>query len=338
MFETYKPSGRFGGLSIAFILIGMIAAVAASYVYHLLLHWIPLIYVNFLATIGLGFLLGFFGAMIVNIGKVRNVPLALVIGLLLTLAALGGKFYFQYEQMLSDTVQVLMNDPQAIGADPAEMKKFLRQEISFMDHIQVRVDEGWNIGRGGGGAPVSGIFVYAIWLIEFGIVVWSAATVALGAAREPFSEKLGEWASESEIVMTLPVTNDDMVAQIKAATTVDQLLEIPIPQTDASDQFAVYTVNSIPGQELEDAYLTVELNRIYLDKEGNQQTDVTPLVQLAIITTDQRKQLFENADLLNEAMADYREAVESGEMEEGDGQGVAESESDADGYSEEQDV
>ena len=330
MFETYKPSGRFGGISIALLLVGVVAAVAVSYVYHLALYWIPLIYVNFLATIGLGFLLGFVGAFIVNVGKVRNLPLAIVIGLLLTLAALGGKYYFQYEQMLTDTVQVLMNDPKAIGADPAEVRNFVRQEVSFMDHIQARVDEGWNVGRGGGGgAPISGLFVYAIWLIEFGIVVWSATTVALGAAREPFSEKLGEWASEAEVVMTLPVTNDEMVSQIKAATTVDQLLEIPIPQTDASDQFAVYTVNSIPGQELEDAYLTVELNRLYLDKEGNQQTDVTPLVQHAILTTDQRKQLIENADLLNEAMADYREALETGELEENADQ-VADSDAEAD--------
>jgi hypothetical protein len=51
MFETYKPSGRFGILVIPLVLLGIVLAVAAAYVYHMLLEWIPLIYVNFLATL-----------------------------------------------------------------------------------------------------------------------------------------------------------------------------------------------------------------------------------------------------------------------------------------------
>lgn len=320
MFETYKPSGRFGGLAFPLALVGIVVAVALSFIYHHVLYWIPLIYANFLATLGLGFALGAIGAFIVNTGKVRSILLTLVVGLLMTLAALGGKYYFQYQQMLTDIVAFEMKDPKLADVDPVEMREFVGERVTFMEHINIRAEEGWNIGRGGGGAPVSGIFVYVIWLIEFGIVVFFAVTVALNAANEPFSEKLGEWASEEEVVMSLPVTNEEMVSQIQTATSVDQLLEIPIPQTDASDQFAVYKVNSIPGQELEDAYLTVDLTRIYLDNEGNQQADETSLVQHAVITTDQRKQLVENAELLNEAMADYREALETGELDQAEGQ------------------
>ena len=304
-------------LALPLALIGLIVAIAASFIYHLALHWIPLIYISFLVTFGLGICLGVIGSKIVTIGKVRNVGLAILIGLALTLGALAGKFYFQYQQMLTDTVAIIMEDPEADGADPALIRQALGQELSFAEHIKARVEQGWQIGRPGrdGGAPISGPFVYVIWLIELGIIAWSAVGLTKSAAGEPFSEKMGEWASEEELVMTLPVTSEEMVAQIKAATSVDQLMEIPIPQTDQSDQFAVYKVNSIEGQELEDAYLSVDLMRLYLDKDGNQKSENTPLVKHAVFTSAQRKQLVENAQLLNEAMADFREAVDSEAVE-----------------------
>ena len=313
MFDTYKPSGRFGIIAFPLVLVGIALAIALSFVYQLALHWIPLIYISFLVTFGLGIGLGMVGSKIVKFGKIRNIALAMLTGLLLTLAALAGKFYFQHQQMLTDTVAMIMEDPQAQGSDPAEIRELLKQDLTFSEHIKLRVEQGWQIGRAGrdGGAPISGLFVYLVWLIEFGIVVFSAVGLAWSAAKEPFSEKLGEWASEEEVVMTLPVTSDEMVAQIRAAQTVDELMEIPIPKTDESNQFAVYKVNSIEGQELEDAYLSVDLMTMYLDKDGNQKSDNTPLVQHAIFTSAQRKQLEENAQLLNEAMADYRRALEN---------------------------
>ena len=106
------------------------------------------------------------------------------------------------------------------------------------------------------------------------------------------------------------MTNEEMVRQIESATTVDGLLEIPIPKTDQSDRFAVYRVNSIQGQELEDAYLSVDLLELSLDKEGNQQAKTKSLVQHAVLSAEQRKQLVENASLLKEAMTEYRKRSE----------------------------
>ena len=44
--------------------------------------------------------------------------------------------------------------------------------MSFVDHLKLRVEEGISIGRAGrgGGAPISGIFIYILWLVEFGVV------------------------------------------------------------------------------------------------------------------------------------------------------------------------
>ena len=114
--------------------------------------------------------------------------------------------------------------------------------------------------------------------------------------------------------MFLPVTSEEMVAKIRSATSVDELLEIPIPQTDESMQFAHYYTHSITGQELEDAYLTVELVTYSYNANGEQTTNEEPLIKYAIITSEQRKLLVENASLLQEALEDYRESVEEEEM------------------------
>lgn len=191
------------------------------------------------------------------------------------------------------------------------MRSQFQQNFSIVDHLKLRVEQGWNIGRRGNGAPVGGFFVYLVWLIEAGMLLFYGTKNPLAASGEPYSEKLGEWASEEESVMNLPIMDEKMVAQIQSANSVDDLLSIPIPKTDESDTFAIYRVNSLEGQELEDAYLSVDLLELSVNKKGEQETKVTSLVRHAVLTSDQRKQLLENADLMNEAFAAYRESVEA---------------------------
>jgi hypothetical protein len=307
MFEIYRPSGRFGVLTIPMVIIGLVAAIALAFVYQLLLDLIPLIYISFLVTLGLGFAAGIGGSMIVSAGKVRNVMLAGLIGILLTVSALGAKYYFQYRSMLAEVVDAEMQELEIPAEQQPEFEKAVAQEFTFMRHLELRAAIGWQIGRRGG-MPIQGVFVYLIWLVEAGIVGYLAVKVATGRAREPYSEKLDAWASEAEVVMTLPISSPEMVSKIRAATSVEDLLTIPIPETDESHQFAVYTVKSIEGEELEDAYLSVELITLSINNKGEQEKKEEPLVKYAILSSEQRHQLVENASLLQEALADFREA------------------------------
>ena len=138
----------------------------------------------------------------------------------------------------------------------------------------------------------------------------------MNRAGEPYSEQKGQWADEVDQVMVLPVDDPKMVEKILTAQTLDELLEIPIPKSDESNQFAVYTVNSIEGDELEDAYLSVDLMTVTFDKDGDQNNEMTPLVALAILPTKKRELLIENATLLTEAMDEYRSAVIAEELED----------------------
>ncbi len=337
MFETYKPSGRFSPFVIPAWLIAIVIVVALAFVYQMLLRWLPFIWVSFLITMGFGIVIGAIGTIVVALGHCRNLTLGFLIGSTLLLAGVGGKFYFQHMHFRSQVEQNIRQD-RAIGkqlqellaaaekenpelANMAnEMDKLVEAElaaVTFSETIKHRVDNGWNLGgraRKGGGLPVKGVFVYLIWLAELGIIGYFAVPIVVRTSGDPYSEKLNDWANEAEQVMFLPVTSEEMVAKIRSATSVDELLEIPIPQTDESMQFAHYYTHSITGQELEDAYLTVELVTYSYNANGEQTTNEEPLVKYAIITSEQRKLLVENASLLQEALEDYRESVEEEEM------------------------
>jgi hypothetical protein len=176
-----------------------------------------------------------------------------------------------------------------------------------LEHIKSRVRDGWKLGRGGRrGAGVTDVFVYLVWLVEIVSVLYIAIPIVTTAARQPFAEQLDTWADEIEVVMVLPITGEAMINQIESAQTVQELLDLPIPKTDRSLQHAIYTVHSIPGQDLEDAYITIDLQEILSKADGETEVKTKNLVSLAVITSAQRTQLKENSELMNEAIAEFR--------------------------------
>lgn len=316
MIETYKPSGKFGLLSLPLLGIGIALVVLLAFIYQFAIYWIPFIYINVLLTIGMGIAIGVISSLVVTYGRIRSVTIGCSIAIFLVLACLSAKFGFQYLQSINE-YQDHIRETQALTPEQdAGLFQTVLTGYSFTDHINERTEEGWRIGRITAGFPITGPFVYLIWLIEAGIVVFCAWTGAHTAASVPYNESVNQWADEEDIVMTLPITNYKMVQQIRSATTVDELLSIPIPKTDESNRFAVYTVNSIPGQEMENAYLSVSQVVYTVDDKGEQQSDSTPIVTHAILSKAQRELLVENASIMQEAFDDYRESLEAEALEE----------------------
>lgn len=287
MFETYKPTGKLGVAAIPLWLLAVVVVVPLAIVYVILLEVIPLIYVSVVLTLVAGWLLGWVAYFVCKWGHVRNSMIAWLIGLSLPVAFLAVKYLSQWNFWAID--------------DP---------NLGFMEHLEERVEAGWNIARRGRANQINGFVVYIVWLIEAGVIFFRSPFRAAAQSREPYSDPLKQWASENEQIMVLPVADDEMIAKIRAAATVEQLLEIPIPKSDEATEFAVYNVSSIPGQEMEDAYLSVFLMDLAVGSNGEVEQKMTPLVENAILTSAQRLQLADNASLLKEAMEDYRQAVE----------------------------
>lgn len=304
MFTTYQPSGRFGSLAIPLWIVALVVTPFLAGLYAVLLEVIPLIYISALLTVGSGIALGWMARLVCSKGKVRSVPLGWLIGVSLVLVFIASKFLLQW---LYVTQQI--------------------PGITLLQHLQLRTLQGWVIN---GNIPITDYFVYGIWLIEAGILFYYGGPKGADQAKEPYSEPLDEWASEEEQIMTLPITDPLMVTKIQEASSVDQLLEIPIPKTDQSMQFAIYRVNSIPGKEMEDAYLSVDQMTLQQNSSGEIEQKLKPLVRHAVLSSAQRHELAENASLLQEAMSDFRAAknepepdTEPHDAEQGDsGQGT----------------
>lgn len=317
MFQVYQPSGRFSLLAIPLVVIGIVVVVAAAYFYQLGLEWIPFIYVNVLLTWGMAMLIGKTAAYVIHLGHVRNITLSLLFFALLVVAGLGAKFAYQYVHARMSLESELVNMTQkelGIEADPPltyeelkEVRQLILADFSFADHIEMRVANGWNIGRAN--APISGPVVYLVWVAELGIILYFGSVIALAAVKKPYSEKLNRWADSVTIEMTLPITNPSMVAKISSAKSVQELLELPIPDTDQSDKIAVYEVHSVPDSPEEDAYLNVDLQTHSVNAKGELEIAHEFLVKLAVITAAQRTQLKENSELMQEALAAYRASL-----------------------------
>jgi hypothetical protein len=227
MFDTYKPSGRFSlGFVVWFVVAGLVT-IAAAFVYQLGLHWIPIIYANLLLTLVMGFILGALNGIVIKQGKIRNTGISLLCLLGLILVGVSAKFAFQYWRARGEVQQSLAqmsvqdlptDDGQAVPeVEFAKFREAVLQAYTPIEHLKERVDSGWQIGKVGQanqGNPTSGIVVYIVWLIEVGAFAYIAGKATLAAMKLPFSEKLGVWADENEVVMTLPVTNEEMVAKI----------------------------------------------------------------------------------------------------------------------------
>ena len=329
MFEVYKPSGGFGLSTIIYFLIALVVTVLLGVVYAFGLRFIPFIYISFIMTGVFSLALGFLGATIVTKGHCRSVLLAALIGTLLCGFGVIAKHYVQYELWVGEVTDAQIAyqiSEELLSRDQPEdvrntirkkVRDWVRGEVSFLGHFQVRADEGLVIGKGNG-APITGVLMYLLWAVEFGIVLFLGWMAPITAAKKPYSEKMGMWADETEEVMRLPISSDEMVEQIKSATTVEELLEIPIPQDIDYQRYALYDVHSVAGEELEDAYLSVGLFVKSYDKNGDLKLDETKLVRNAILTSAQRSQLLENASLMEEALDAYRDALAADALDEHD--------------------
>lgn len=333
MFQVYRPSGRFSPLALLLFPVFAIGVVALAYVYQLGLRWIPLIYVNFLLTWCMGMAIGKATQYVVVAGHVRNVALSLLVFAVLVVCGIGAKFGFQFmhaRNVLAEHVSQLTQQELGIEderqLDRAELER-IREAIvtgyTFLDHIDDRVANGWHIGRGAK-APVSGPIVYLVWVAELGIIAYFGGAIVLEAARKPYSEKLARWANSVTNEMSLPITNPVMVAKITAAKSVQDLLTLPIPDTDESNKIAVYEVHSVPDAPNEDAYLNVDLQTYSQNAKGELEVSHEYLVKLAIITAAERAQLKENSELMQEALAAYRESLANKPAESKESEGDTE--------------
>lgn len=192
--KFYEHSGRGGTWGVPMAAVtGVVAALVLAAVYVYVLNWIPFIYVSFLATGAFGFAVGAAVGWGAKIGKLRNMMIAIALGVLVGAIAM----YFAW------AIDPLARFPQ-IGGPLWELEAIWR-------YMQAGYEEGfWTIGRNG--SAVTGPLLALVWVIEAAVVIGLAVVgvnVLLG--EQPFCEETNQWTKTQKAVSRLSLENDDAV-------------------------------------------------------------------------------------------------------------------------------
>ena len=309
MLNLYKPSNQSGNY-LPLLCIGLGATVGLSSVYARLLALASRPEgVNGLLAIAFAVLVAILAVLTATIGHVRNPRTGTWIGISFVLVAIGAKFAWQYEYHVRAAVQQRILNNDFPDESPAEIREIVQHTLTFPAHLRLRIGKGWRFNNAG--VPWNGPTVYTVWALEVLFFLSMCPIATRHLARQPYCEHLKQWATDVNIIIRLPVDSDAMVDKIRAATTVDALLDLPIPQTGTSNRHAEYRVNGVKGKAGEAAYLSIDLVTLKANKNGSKTKPRQNLVQFVFLTSEQRRALTENTELLTEAIAAYQASTSS---------------------------
>lgn len=189
----YRHSGRFtiGGLVVTLI-AGVATGLVLGVTYGIAVWLIPFVYANFLLTIALGMGIGWVVGRSVRTMRVRNVPLAVGVGVISGLVGLHAAWVGWL---------FALSGWQAIFYSPVAIAQLL--PILGEDGV-------WGMSEG---ATVKGVFLYLIWLSEAVMIVGVSAAFAIRALRKtPYCETCGKWMLEPQQLPPLsPIVDPDAV-------------------------------------------------------------------------------------------------------------------------------
>lgn len=277
----YRHSGKFNPAGpILVFLAALVAAFPLGLLYSYLINWIPFIYLNFLITLGYGFVFGTLTSLLLlKFGKVRNTAVAFLSGTAAGLIA----WYFSWNghiHALAGDVPWLLTPGQIWTA------------------VKILYNEGsWGIGFGSQ-EPLTGIPLAIVWLGEGAMIVGLAAMISYRSVKDtPFCEQHNCWFDEKKVIDKFDVfTHPQHLEAFKTGDIAP--LEEARPRVPASGQFARVTVkHSKNCHDL--CTLSIDNVTVTPDKNGNPKEKASTLVTHLLVP----KSMIEYLDGLGHAAA-----------------------------------
>lgn len=282
MNNYYKPSGRFSPVSlIYFLLLSLSALPVLGLIYTYCIWYIPFIYINFFIAAGFGFVVGLIiNIVVIGKGKVRNVTLSLILGLLGGFIAL----YFHWAVW----VDLVINAGESYGNSQVGVTV---SNIKILQVFFLAADPGTLFGMikeinefgtwGIRGATVSGTFLSVIWIIELIIIVGIATIITFPRSKKPFCEMGNNWFDET----VLPAFNfiEDkakMIAELEKAN--NNFLDNLVGVTNLEQDHSVFTLYTSRHNE---NYLSIENKKAKEDDKGKLSFDTDEFLEYISINT-----------------------------------------------------
>ncbi len=301
-FETYRPSGKFGPAAIPLCVVtGVAVAGAVGWLYQAIIDHVPFFYLNILATMGFGAVIGLAVGYAARAGKCRSVVLAVGIAAVSGVVGNAMCFHYAYDRFMADEIEDWISgaedtSPEALtwsdeqiaetingAGDLTEMerKEFIaiaksggdlataKERFPLGDYITLRADAGWTLGRSGS-LPLSGFLAYATWVIEFVLIAGFAGLLVMESVSTPFHEGLGVWM-EPELLARLPEVDGDALRT--AAGEGDNEVLLDPPRKGRSRYSAEYT--AFVCEESDYGYLKIDLKWMKAAKKKGKEEEAT---------------------------------------------------------------
>jgi hypothetical protein len=286
MMQTYKESGKVGAMTVPGVVGCVAVGVGLAWLYQKLIDWIPLIYVNFLVTLGFGIALGAVVAALLRATKNRSRAIMIVAVAATATVADAASFYWSYRNAVDPFYEEVSEAVRALGEEPVTREEF-EERLTFDQWREMRVEMGWSVGAVGssdsGKPTMSGLFVYAVWLLELVALLFLSYKAAAGAHAAPFCETCGEWMAGQPLE---PWADVDAEALRRAAERQEKApLLAPRPAAKASGEIGSYQVYACPrcGQG---GVAEVAVAHVETDKKGNTQVKRDVLVPLVVTSAE----------------------------------------------------
>lgn len=196
MILKYEPSGVAPASSVLKTLIcGILAALILPFLYIILNHLLPNIWISFFLAIGFAGLLALSVDFAVKIGKIRSPKVAISIGLLCGLLA----FYLQWVFFIA----VIYSDSGFTFDQRSEDISIIIDNVLFLFmHPNVLWECMVDLNSVGSfsienSSAISGMLLWGIWAAEFLIIILGTLLfVAYGTVSKPFSEVDNRWMAK----------------------------------------------------------------------------------------------------------------------------------------------
>jgi len=299
----YSPSGAVpvaAWILLAAVLVPL--AFASGLVYCAAVVFIPAVKLRWIASLGLGWVLGSLAARVCRLGKVRSALFTLFAAGLAVAAAYYAAWgiHRTFHQAAHLGVPVRFN--------AALLRGFLPTEIARWMLVQIR-----NGGGGIGGFPLVGV-----WLVELGAILYFTRTTFLAARDErPFCEPCDRWTIGPEEVANLPVSAADPAWERVKELGPEAIRKLQL-SNDVHER-VVLSVHRCPDCE-RSTYLNAAGGGWHSDENGETSYQETTVLQGMAVTPRQVEELRALSTELEEA---YRElSADSPEADEATGPAV----------------
>jgi hypothetical protein len=265
--QTYSHSGAVPvGGAVETVVAGVLTAVVGGIIYAYGFHWIPLIYLNILLTLGYAGAMGLAIAIAARRGRIRNNLFLRVVALLVALVGLYS-YWAAYLWALA-------------GIGNVGLRAFWPGTlVGFAGHLFA--NGSWGIKN----LVVTGWPLVAIWVIETVTIVRVCMSAALANAQRPYCESCDAWTDVEADVARLAATGEEPAWQQVFAGDLPSLAEFP-PAPPGVREFVRLGTARCPRCE-HSRFLTASAVQIKLDKKGKESVKERQLLTNAILTPSQ---------------------------------------------------